>query len=100
MYVIAVNSQNCFNSSPGIPVRCFIMDTPLNVAHHLNFVQMNYTDGAVRRIPDVGYNVYKKNFEEPSKDEGFTEIKRVPFTPIFDSKKLEGFFKQWTTGGH
>ena len=50
------------------------MDTPLDMAHHLNMVRMNQTNGEVRRIPDVGYNVYKKNYQEPKMDEGFTEI--------------------------
>ncbi|XP_060602378.1 bifunctional polynucleotide phosphatase/kinase-like [Ruditapes philippinarum] len=80
----------------GVPCRCFVMDTPIDLAHHLNYVRQNQTKGGVRRIPDVGYNVYKKNFEAPSKAEGFTEIIQIPFVPKFDSKKDEEIFKQWT----
>lgn len=80
----------------GIPCRCFIMKTPLELAHHLNLVRQNQTKGEVRRIPDVGYNVYKKNFEAPSKTEGFSDIIEVDFVPQFDSKSDERLFKQWT----
>lgn len=84
----------------GVPCRCFWMQTPVELAHHLNLVRQNQTDGKVRRIPDVGYNVFKKNFEEPTKDEGFTEIVKIDFMAKFDSKKDEELFRQWTTGGH
>ncbi|XP_045160646.2 bifunctional polynucleotide phosphatase/kinase-like [Mercenaria mercenaria] len=80
----------------GVPCRCFVMDTPIELAHHLNYFRQNQTNGGVRRIPDVGYNVYKKNFGAPTKAEGFTEIIQIPFVPKFDSKKDEELFKQWT----
>lgn len=72
------------------------MDTPIELAHHMNYFRQNQTNGGVRRIPDVGYNVYKKNFVAPTKAEGFTEIIHVPFAPRFDNKKDEELFKQWT----
>lgn len=84
----------------GIPCRCFWMSTSLELAHHLNLVRQNQTNGEVRRIPDVGYNVYKKNFEEPTKEEGFSEIEKISFIPRFDKKRDEEIFKQWTTAGH
>nr|KAG5697411.1 hypothetical protein BaRGS_008837 [Batillaria attramentaria] len=74
--------------------------TPFELAHHLNLVRQNQTNGEVRRIPDVGYNVFKKNFEEPTKAEGFTEIVKVNFMAKFDSTRDEEIFKQWTTAGH
>ncbi len=73
------------------------MQTPIELAHHLNFVRMNQTNGEVRRIPDVGYNMYKKNYQEPAIKEGFTEIKKITFVPKFDNKRDETLFKQWTT---
>lgn len=76
------------------------MQTPVELAHHLNLVRQNQTAGESRRVPDVGYNVFKKNFEEPIKDEGFTEIVKIDFMAKFDSKKDEELFRQWTTGGH
>ncbi|KAL3869457.1 hypothetical protein ACJMK2_042138 [Sinanodonta woodiana] len=84
----------------GVPCRCFVMTTPLELAKHLNLVRQNQTNGEVRRIPDVGYNVYKKNYQEPSKSEGFSEIVKIDFCPKFDSEKHEVLFKQRTCAGH
>ncbi|XP_052070395.1 bifunctional polynucleotide phosphatase/kinase-like [Mytilus californianus] len=80
----------------GIPCRCFVMKTPLELAHHLNLVRQNQTEGQVRRIPDVGYHVYRKNFESPTKAEGFSEIIEIDFIPEFDNKSDESLFRQWT----
>ncbi|KAL4236921.1 hypothetical protein ACF0H5_005307 [Mactra antiquata] len=80
----------------GVPCRCFVMDTQLDLAHHLNYFRQTQTSGSVRRVPDVGYNVFKKNYEAPTKAEGFSEIVQIPFVPKFDNKKDEELFKQWT----
>ena len=72
------------------------MNTPVEYAHHMNYVRMTQTEGKVRRIPDVGYNVYKKNFVAPTKAEGFSEVINVDFVPEFDNKKDEATFKLWT----
>ena len=76
------------------------MQTPLVLAHHLNLVRQNQTEGEVRRIPDVGFNMFKKNFEEPTVAEGFSEVMKVEFVPKFDSDRDLDIFKQWTTAGH
>lgn len=75
------------------------MNTPIEIAHHLNMVRQNQTNGQVRRVPEVGYNVYKKNFQEPTKEEGFTEILKIGFVPVFDSSRDEQLFRQWTFFG-
>ncbi|ESO88114.1 hypothetical protein LOTGIDRAFT_126696 [Lottia gigantea] len=82
--------------SKGIPCRCFYMQTPREVSNHLNYMRQTQTYSEVRRIPDVGFNVYKKNFEEPTKAEGFTEIINIDFKPMFDNKRDEELFKLWT----
>ncbi|KAK3591259.1 hypothetical protein CHS0354_010624 [Potamilus streckersoni] len=84
----------------GVACRCFWMATPIELAKHLNLVRQNQTNGEVRRIPDVAYNVYKKNYQEPSKSEGFSEIVKIDFCPKFDSQKDEVLFKQRTCAGH
>ena len=73
------------------------MNTPVELAKHLNYVRQNQTDGEVRRIPEVGYNVYKSAYSAPTKTEGFTEIVQVDFEPKFDSERDEAIFKQWTS---
>lgn len=80
----------------GVPCRCFVMNTPIKLAHHLNYVRQNYSDGKVRRVPDVGYNVYKKNFQEPTAAEGFSEVVTIDFYPQFEDQKHTKLFKQWT----
>jgi len=53
--------------------------------------------GKIRRIPKVAYNTYKKNFEQPSLSEGFSEIIQIDFLPDFRSDQdFEKIFKQWT----
>jgi len=55
------------------------------------------TKGEVRRIPPVAYNVYKKNFKEPSKSEGFNSIVKIDFVPdLRDDPKFEKMFMKWT----
>ena len=79
-----------------VPCRCFVMVTPFDLAHHMNMFRMNRSKGRVRRVPDVGYNVYKKNYQLPTKEEGFTEILKIPFVPKFDNERDRNMFKQWT----
>jgi bifunctional polynucleotide phosphatase/kinase len=63
----------------------------------LNYVRQNQTKSKVRRIPDVGYNVYKKDFVEPSVKEGFTDVIKIDFEPNFATKDDEILFKHWTS---
>ncbi|XP_064606402.1 bifunctional polynucleotide phosphatase/kinase-like [Liolophura sinensis] len=86
-------------SKTGCPCRCFVMNTPIEVAHHMNMVRQNQTNGQVRRVPEVGYNVYKKNFQEPTIEEGFTEVLKIDFVPEFGSSRDEQLFRQWTFFG-
>ena len=80
-----------------VPVRCLYLQTSFEVAHHLNYFRQTQSKGKQRRVPDVGYNTYKKNFEEPDLSEGFAEVKKIEFVPSFDSKNDEALFKQWTS---
>lgn len=73
------------------------MNTDWKLAQHLNYTRQTYTKSAVRRVPDVAYNVYKKSYEEPKKSEGFTTIEAVEFIPDFENKQHELIFKQWTS---
>ena len=77
-------------------LRLFKMTTPIELCHHLNYVRQNATLGKVRRIPDVGYNMFKSRFEEPDKSEGYDEIVQVEFEPKFEDERHETIFKQWT----
>jgi bifunctional polynucleotide phosphatase/kinase len=77
-------------------IRCFKMNTQIELCHHLNYVRQNQTAGKIRRIPDVGYNMFKSQFEQPVLSEGFSEIKEIDFSPKFENPEHETIFKQWT----
>ena len=68
----------------------------MELAHHMNYVRQTLTEGKIRRIPDIAYNMYKSQYETPTLAEGFTEILNIDFVPQFDTKKDEEIFKQWT----
>lgn len=70
--------------------RCLHFDTNRDLIDHLNFYRQA-TKG-IRRIPDVAYNVYKKNFEEPTKSEGFESVTKVTFKPTFENDDEKQYF--------
>lgn len=78
----------------GIPVRCFYFRTPIDLAKHMNQYRENVF--GVKHVPSVGYNMYKKNFKEPKKEEGFAEIKEIKFVPHFDDSEKEKLFYHFT----
>jgi len=78
-----------------IPCRCFLMTSPRKLADHLNIFRENLTEGATPRIPDIAFNVYKKKYKEPTKTEGFTEIKKINFVPEFSSEQEKEVFLKW-----
>ena len=98
-----------------VPCRCFVLNTPIELCHHLNYVRVHQTSGDVRRIPgmsnrdrkrgahqstrlflDVGYNMYKKNYVAPTTSEGLAEIVHIDFVPKFDSTSDERIFHFYT----
>ncbi|CAF1018770.1 unnamed protein product [Adineta ricciae] len=79
-----------------IPCRCFVLNTPIELCGHLNYVRVQQTVGEVRRIPDVGYNMYKKNYQAPNTSEGFSEVTFIDFVPKFDSDADEKIFHYYT----
>jgi len=80
----------------GISVRAFVFNTDVALAHHLNFYREKITKGAVRRVPDVGYNQFKSKFKEPSTKEGIAEITKIEWSPDFASEQHKKLFLQRT----
>ncbi|XP_071505647.1 uncharacterized protein F21D5.5-like [Diadema antillarum] len=80
----------------GYTVRCFMMQTPLELAFHMNMYRQSLTEGDTRRIPAVAYNMYKKNFEMPKTSEGIAEIREISFMPHFESEADKSMFLKWT----
>ena len=80
-----------------VPCRCIYIDIPTELSHHLNFVRQNQTKGKIRRIPEVAYRTYEKNFEPPDKSEGYIDVQKVGFIPIFQGGDDKNIFLQWTS---
>lgn len=66
------------------PVKCIWITTPIEIAQHMNIVRERMGGP---RIPQVAYNVYRKRFQPPTKDEGFTSVKKVSLRPEFSNKR-------------
>lgn len=77
-----------------VPVRCFVFKTDDKLAQHLNAFRER-TQG-VKKIPKIGYAMFKKHYEEPVLSEGFKEIKTIPFALKFDSPQEAELFKQFS----
>ena len=61
-----------FAEKYNIPVRAIWVQTPIDVSMERN-KQRAFISG--NKIPDVVYYVYRKNFDEPNENEGFTLVK-------------------------
>jgi len=73
------------------------MKTNDELIEHLNYVRVRETKGEVRRIPEVAYRTYNKNYEDPDVQEGFSEIRKIDFIPDFRGDVVfETMWKQWT----
>lgn len=80
-----------------VPVRCFIFETTLEAAKHMNYYRQLITDGKQRRVPDVGYNVFKSRYVVPDKaGEGFSAVLKIPFVPVFKDEEEKKKFLNWT----
>ena len=80
----------------GIAARCFWFDTPLALASHLNMFREKVTKGETHRIPKIAYNMYRSKFKEPTRQEGFYEVRKIQFTPIFKNEAEKKLFLQRT----
>lgn len=70
----------------GCPVRCIVFTAPIELAQHNN-VYRACVQASRALLPTLAFLNYSKNFEEPSVDEGFTELKQVRF--VFDGSPEE-----------
>jgi bifunctional polynucleotide phosphatase/kinase len=77
-----------------VRARCFVFDTPREVADHLNLLREKITKGESKHVPAVGYNVYKKKKEDVTTKEGWDEVKIIEFIPDFvDDEARKRFFE-------
>lgn len=50
------------------------------------------TKGEVKKIPDIAYRVFKAHLQEPKKEEGFVQVRKIPFAPDFQSDHHKQLF--------
>jgi hypothetical protein len=52
----------------------------------------------VKRIPDLVYNMFKKNFEEPDAEkEGFSSVTKIDWFPDFETDQQKLLFLERTS---
>lgn len=80
----------------GAQVRAFVLTTPRDLASHLNLMREKATGGDTKRIPDIAYNIYFKNFAAPTLAEGISAIVQLDWLPEFASAQERKLFLQYT----
>jgi bifunctional polynucleotide phosphatase/kinase len=68
-------------------IRCIVFNTDLALSKHMNNVRHIYSQGEIARVPDFVYAIYRKNYQEPKKSEGFDLIEHVDY--VFNSQLLK-----------
>ncbi|ORY83121.1 polynucleotide kinase 3 phosphatase-domain-containing protein [Protomyces lactucae-debilis] len=78
-----------------VPIRCFVLDTPLIIAYHNNAYRAlgQPSEDLERRelLPQIAFSTFASAYQEPELGEGFTEVVHVPFVP--DSTRSA--WRQW-----
>ena len=62
-----------FAKEQHIPVRTIWVQTPIDIAMEQN--KQRAEEGKKEKVPDIAFYVYRKKFEEPKEEEGFTLLK-------------------------
>lgn len=65
-------------------IRIVKIDEDIETAKHKNIYRSLTTN--TKRVPDIGYNMYKSKYDEPSLEEGVEEILLIPGNPPNDPK--------------
>ena len=68
-------------------IRAIIMNTDEAIARHLNNVRHVASGGAIPKVTNIAYNIFKKKYVKPQKTEHFDLIENVDF--VFDVDQLK-----------
>ncbi|CAH6421745.1 3 phosphatase [uncultured virus] len=60
-------------------IRCFYFNTSKELSNHNNIYRNIISNGQIKIIPKIAYNIYKKNFEMPTEEEGFNNVETIDF---------------------
>lgn len=86
-YIIAAKKSN-------VKCRCFLMTTsPKHAQHNIAFREL--TDSSHSKINQMVFNSFKKNFEEPTSNEGFSEIVKINLIPNFTNEKQKELYNMY-----
>lgn len=77
-----------------VPLRCFLMTASFECCKHNNKFR-ELIDKSHIIVGDAVLNVYKKHYEEPTLDEGFDGIIKIPFMPHFTNPDHEKLYKMF-----
>ncbi|KAG1474590.1 hypothetical protein G6F56_000275 [Rhizopus delemar] len=73
-----------------VSVRCLYFGGNQDLADHNNYYRANYKANR-KLIPVIAFRIFKSKLQEPTLNEGFSEIKHVNF--VFDGNKTD--FEEW-----
>ena len=76
-------------------VNCCVMNVDKDLSKHLNIYREKQSNGKIKRIPDIVYNIFFKKYEEPT-DEEFNKIYKIDFMPKFNTKEDQLLFEEFT----
>ena len=85
---------NQFGDKGIIRTTALVMDTPKDLALHLNELRVKRTKGEVKNIPMVVYHTYYKYYEEPDSSEGIQNVVHIPFTLTFENDEHKALFSE------
>lgn len=74
-----------------VPVRCLVMAAEEEQCLH-NEKFRSLTQPGYKPLPYMAYAKYKKSYEEPSTEEGFGSVSKVPFVPRFKDQASKEFY--------
>ncbi|KAI8605536.1 polynucleotide kinase 3 phosphatase-domain-containing protein [Dissophora ornata] len=72
-----------------VPARCFLFTADKNLATHNNYFRAFHRpllEPVRERLSEVVFASYAKKYQEPTLQEGFTEIKKINFVPYEDTR--------------
>lgn len=74
--------------------RCFVMGTTFSHAEH-NVIFRQLLNPSLPKISKIVLNTFRKNYQKPTKSEGFTEIVTVNFIPEFQNETEKALYEKY-----
>ena len=73
-------------------IRCIVMKVNNDIAKHNTCYRHYITNGKKQMIPDIAFNIFKKKYEEPNKDEGYEDIHIINYNFESDDENYKLYF--------